>query len=76
MSLVRNPSVFYGMGRRRRRPRRGAGFFSSIGNALSNVNDFLRKNKIISTVGNALGSSIPIAGTIGRGGYIGIWSKA
>jgi len=60
----------YGTGRKRRRGRprlrRGGGFFSSIGNALSKANDFLRSNKIISTVGNALGNTIPIAGTIGR----------
>ncbi len=71
MSLMRNPNIFYGYGRKRRvgRPRRGrgAGFFSSIGNALSGAHDFIKRNKIISTVGNALsGVGIPYAGAIGN----------
>ena len=47
----------------RRRRMHGGG---PIMNFLGKANDFLRKNKIISTVGNALGSlGVPLAGTIG-----------
>lgn len=57
-------SQFIGAGRRRRRvgrPRkRGRGIFSKI-------NDFLKKHRIISTVGKALGSvGVPYAGAIGN----------
>ena len=65
MSLVN-----YGMGRRRRvgRPRRrhGAGFFSSLGNALSKAHDFVKSNHLVSTIGNALGSvGVPYASQVG-----------
>ena len=42
--------------------KRGAGFMD----ALRSAHDWVKRNKIISTVGNALGGVIPIAGTIGR----------
>ncbi len=69
--LVRNPNIYYGGGRKRRvgRPRRrhGGSFFGSIGNALSKAHDFIKNNKIISTVGNALGAvGVPYAGAIGK----------
>ena len=49
------------------RPKRGAGFFSNIGNALSKAHDWVKSNKIISTVGNALGAvGVPYAGAIGK----------
>ncbi len=71
--LLRNPNVYYGNGYRKRRvgrPRlrkRGKGFFSSIGNALSKAHDFIKSNKLVSTVGNALGSvGVPYAGAIGK----------
>jgi len=63
--------IRYGMGRRRRRVgrprRRGGNLLSDIGNALSSAHNFIRKNKLISTVGNALGSvGVPYAGAIGK----------
>ncbi len=65
MSLLRN----CGSGRRRRvgRPRRrhGGSFLSSIGNALSGAHDWLKRNKIISTVSGALSRvGVPYAGAI------------
>ena len=57
MSLARNPNVYYGG--------RGS-FFGSIGNALSKAHDWVKSNKIISTVGRALGAvGVPYAGAIG-----------
>ncbi len=70
--LVRNPNIYYGGARKRRvgRPRvrrHGGSFFGSIGNALSKAHDFIKNNKIISTVGNALGAvGVPYAGAIGK----------
>lgn len=62
MSLSRNPNLFYGMGRKRRVRRRGAGFFD----ALKSAHDWIKSNKVISTVGNALGSvGVPYAAQIG-----------
>ena len=56
--------------RKRTTRRRGRGFFQNIGNALSKAHDWFKSNKIISTVGKALGStSLPFAGianTIGN----------
>jgi len=46
----------------RRRRVLGRGFFDGV----RKVHDWIKKNKIISSVGNALGGVIPIAGTIGR----------
>lgn len=65
MSLLRrNGNIFYGMGRRKRvhrRPRRYGGSF------LSNVHDFIKRHKIISTVGNALGAvGVPYASAVGK----------
>jgi len=61
--LIRSP---YGAGRRRRR-RRGGNILSDIGNALSSAHSFIRKNKIISTVGNALGAvGVPYASAVGK----------
>src|SRR4051794_6650078 len=55
--------------RRRVTRRRGGSFFSSIGNALSNAHNFIKSNRIISTVGSALGAvGVPYAGALGRGG--------
>ncbi len=71
MSLLRSPNIYYGSARRRRvgRPR-GRGIFSSIGNALRGAHDWIKKNKIISTVSGAL-SGVPgignIAGMINKG---------
>jgi hypothetical protein len=67
--LVRKSNVYYGGAKRRKRRvrRRGAGLFSSIGNALSKANNWLKSNKIISTVGSALAPALPIAGTIAKG---------
>ncbi len=70
--MLRNPNLYYGNGRRRRvrrvgRPRRGRGFFSSIGNALRGAHDYIKSNKLVSTVANALGSvGVPYAGAIGK----------
>lgn len=56
--------------RKRTTRRRGRGFFQNIGSALSKAHDWIKSNKIISTVGKALGStSLPFAGianTIGN----------
>jgi hypothetical protein len=53
--------------RRRRVRRRGGSFFGSIGNALSKAHDWIKSNKVISTVGKALGSvGVPYAGAIGN----------
>src|SRR6185437_16250037 len=70
--LVRNPNLYYGNGRKRRvgRPRvrrhRGRGFFD----ALKSAHDWIKKNKIISTVSGAL-SGVPgiggIASAINKG---------
>ena len=69
--LVRSPNLYYGGALRRRRlaaRRRGAGFFSNLGNALSTAHDWVKTNKIISTVGNALaGVGVPYAGAIAKG---------
>ena len=46
----------------RRRSMRGRGFMDFI----KGVSNFLKKTKIISTVGNALGTAFPVAGTIGK----------
>ncbi len=75
--LLRNPNLYYGGLRRRKPRRRGAGFFSSIGNALSKAHDWVKNNKIISTVGNALGSvGVPYAGAIGKAaGTIGYGAR-
>ena len=49
--------------RRRRVRRHGAGFFDAIRSA----HNWIKNNKIISTVGNALGSvGVPYAGAIGK----------
>ena len=67
--LVRNPNIYYGGALKRRRRvvrRRGAGFFSNIGNALSKAHDWIKSNKIISSVGSLLGKAgVPYAGAIG-----------
>ena len=47
---------------RRRHSMKGKGFMDFI----RKVGSFLHKSKLISTVGNALGTAFPIAGTIGR----------
>lgn len=58
--LVRNPNIYYGTGRRRRtRRRRGRGILD----VLRGVHDFVKKNKIISSVSGAL-SNVP--GPIGN----------
>ena len=73
LMLLRNPSLYYGNGRKRRvgRPRvarrkRGGGFMD----ALRSVHDWVKKNKIISTVSGAL-SGVPgiggIASAINKG---------
>ena len=50
-------------GARKRRVYRGAGFWD----ALKSAHNFIKSNKVISTVGNALGSvGVPYAGTIGN----------
>ena len=65
--LLRNPSLYYGNGRRKRvgrvvRRKRGGGFMD----ALRSAHSWLKNNKIISTVGNALGKiGVPYAGAIG-----------
>ena len=65
--LLRNPSLYYGNGRRRRvgrvvRRKRGGGFMD----ALKSAHNWIKSNKIISTVGNALGKiGVPYAGAIG-----------
>ena len=46
----------------RRRRQSGKGFMDFI----KKVGSFLHKSKLISTVGNALGTAFPIAGSIGR----------
>ena len=70
MSLNRNPNIFYGMGRRRRTRR------SHGGSILGSINDFLKKHRIISTVGKALGSAgVPYAGMIGKAGVLGYGRK-
>jgi len=59
MSLV-NP-IYYGGGRRRRHHRRRRG-----GNILSDIHGFVKRHKIISTVGKALGAvGVPYSGAIG-----------
>jgi hypothetical protein len=62
------PRSYLGVGRRRRRVhRRGGNILSDIGNALSTAHGFIRRNKLISTVGNALGAvGVPYAGAIGK----------
>ena len=69
--LVRNPNIYYGMGRKRRRvgrPRRRHG--GSLFSALKGAHDWIKSHKIISTVGKALGATgLPFAGianTIGN----------
>ena len=64
LMLLRNPSLYYGNGRRRRVGRvvgrkRGGGFMD----ALRSVHDWVKKNKIISTVSGAL-SGVPVIGGI------------
>ena len=60
MSLTRNSS--YGMGRKRRR-KRGRG----LGDFLRSAHDFIKKHKIISSVGSALGAvGVPYAGLVGK----------
>jgi hypothetical protein len=61
--LLRNPNLYYGMGRRRRvRRAQGGGFMDMLRSA----HDWIKKNKIISTVGSALGKvGVPYAGAIG-----------
>lgn len=69
MPIRRFGSVHLGLGRRRRRVhrRRGGNIFADIGNALSSAHHFIRKNKVISTVGNALGAvGVPYASAIGK----------
>lgn len=51
-----------GMKRTGRRKLRGRGFMDF----LKKANNFLKKTKVISTVGNALGTVLPIAGTVGK----------
>lgn len=56
--------IRYGIGRKRRRVRRRGG---SLLDALRSAHDWIKKNRVISTVGNALGSvGVPYAGTIGK----------
>ena len=64
LMLLRNPSLYYGNGRRKRvgrvsRRRQGAGFMD----ALRSVHNWVKKNKIISTVSGAL-SGVPGIGGI------------
>ena len=65
--LLKNPSLYYGNGRRRRvgrvvRRERGGGFMD----ALKSAHNWIKSNKIISKVGNALGKiGAPYAGAIG-----------
>jgi len=70
MSLVRNPHVFYGMGRRRvHRRRYGGSIFSGI-------NDFLKKHQILSRAGNILGSlGVPYAGAVGTAARLAGYGK-
>ena len=52
---------------RRRRQMSGAGLFSWIKKALPKLNKFIKKHKLISTVGSALGSAgVPYAGQGGN----------
>ena len=73
MSLFRNPDLYYGNGRRRRvgrlrttRRHRGGGFLD----ALKSAHNWIKNNKIISTVSGAL-SGVPgiggIASAINKG---------
>jgi len=64
MSLVRNPNIFYGMGRRRRR-RRGSGFFSSIGDAVGKVGHFLKENHALSRAVGLIPHPLGLAGSLG-----------
>ena len=51
--------------RKRTTRRRGRGCFQNIGNAISKANDWLKSNKIISTVSGALSKvGVPYAGAI------------
>ena len=67
LMLLKNPSLYYGNGRRKRvgrvvRRKRGGGFMD----ALKSAHNWIKSNKIISTVGNALGKiGVPYAGAIG-----------
>lgn len=63
--LVRNPNIYYGGALKRRRRvvrRRGAG----LGDWLSKAHNWIKSNKIISSVGSLLGKAgVPYAGAIG-----------
>lgn len=52
----------YGYGKQKRRKLRGRGFMDFLRKA----NDWLKKTRIISTVGNALGTVLPVASTVGK----------
>ena len=61
--LVRNPNIYYGGARKRKRKvvrRSGRGFFDKIKSGLN----WLKNKKVISTVANALAPSIPAAAKV------------
>jgi hypothetical protein len=60
--LARNPNLYYGSGRRRHVRHRRHG-----GSILGSISDFLKKHRIISTIGSALGGvGVPYASAIGK----------
>jgi len=66
MSLIRNPNIYYGMGRRRRRrPRRGGSFFSAIGDTIGKVGHFLKENHALSRAVGLIPHPLGLAGSLG-----------
>ena len=65
MSSYRNPNKYYGSAMKRRPRKVEKGFFSNIGNALSKAHDWIRSNKIISSVSLLGKAGVPYAGAIG-----------
>lgn len=68
MLLNRDPNIYYGMGRKRRRVgvrRRHGG--SWLGDAFSKAHDFIKNNKLVSRIANGLSAvGVPYAGAIGK----------
>lgn len=65
MSLLRNPNVFYGMGRRRRHRRRGGNILSAIGDAAGKAFRFLKDNHAISRAVGLIPHPLGLAGSLG-----------
>lgn len=64
-------------GRSQKRVMRGEGFFGDVWNGIKKAGNWIKDQKIISNVGNALGSvGVPYAGAVGKvAGAVGLGKR-